>query len=239
MALNFPENPTLGKVETIDGVVWVCDDATVGNVRWVRRGSAIGESMPIGSFLSHGGTTPPPGYLACDASEKAQADYPDLFAAIANNWATTGGAASPAVGNFRLPPHEIDGLGLYLRGDGSGTVVGEYQADVFKEHGHLQRYRDNPTAEGTESNVGRQFIDGGVNFDGALTALTGDPIETRPRSITTLLCIKATFSSYTGDLGNVPVNSVGSDQTVGPSTTFTTTDGKTITVVDGLITTVV
>jgi len=232
--INFPPSPTTGDPHTdANGVLWICEDDTVGDVRWVRRGNAISEANPIGAIINWAGATPPAGYLSCDGSALKRATYPDLFAAIGTLWNDTGDSIAPAGDEFRIPPQDVGGLGLFMRGDGDATVVGEYQEDVFKEHAHDVRYEAHAAAGSALGNV----TNSGSSISNVVIP-EGDPTETRPRSITTMLCIKATYSAYTGDMGNVPVNSVGSDQTIGPSTTFTTNDGKTITVVDGLITVV-
>jgi len=178
--------------------------------------TGVAEALPIGAFIDWGGNTPPAGYLLCDGSEVAELDYPDLFAAIGNNWDNTGGAANPAAGNFRLPPSEIGGLGVFKRGKGGSTVVGEYQEDVFKEHLHEMKGSSSgatfywtPTQATTGS---ASSVSPVASADQIVAADMGDPTETRPRSITSLLCIKANYSSYTGDLQAVPVNSVAEPQ---------------------------
>ena len=38
MAINFPSSPSLNDEHTDgNGVVWLCIDATVGDVRWARK----------------------------------------------------------------------------------------------------------------------------------------------------------------------------------------------------------
>jgi len=211
--INFPPSPTTGDPHTdTDGVLWICEDDTVGDVRWVRRGNAISEANPIGAIINWAGTTPPAGYLACDGSALKRATYPDLFAAIGVLWNNTGGAISPAGDEFRIPPQNVGGLGLFMRGEGA-TVVGAYQEDVFKEHDHaLERVSDTVKTGTSTRIIGNTNSANPTNP----TWPTGDSEETRPRSITTMLCIKATYSAYTGDMGAVPVNSVGEAQLTVP-----------------------
>lgn len=163
-----------------------------------------------GQIIHFAGTTPPTGYLACDGSEVSQAVYADLFAAIGTAWNTTGGAAAPAAGNFRLPPSAIGGLGLYMRGVGATNgAVGTYQVDVHKEHNHTGSADSGGEHTHTFSmfsgDTGNNFKptegagtisnNGTTNSSGAHTHTltinnTGDATETRPRSITVLMCIK-------------------------------------------------
>jgi microcystin-dependent protein len=67
-----------------------------------------------GMLTPYGGTAAPDGWLLCDGSTVAQADYPDLFAVV-GTWFNTGGEAAS---DFRLPD---------MRGRvplGVGTAVG-------------------------------------------------------------------------------------------------------------------
>ena len=144
--------------------------------------------MPVGTMINFAGTSAPTGYLGCDGSEVSQSTYSDLFTAISTTWDTTGGAAAPAGGNFRLPPQQIGNLGVYERGVGTTNgAVGTYEADVFKSHKHNIYAYDNAGVA-----VSRVAKGSGVNGT-TLTApiiATGDATETRPRSITVLKCIK-------------------------------------------------
>ena len=143
------------------------------------------KAMPAGMPISWPGDTAPEGYLVRDGSELDKIEYAQLYAVIGDLWATTGGASSPAAGNFRLPPQKIDGLGLYERGLGDSTVVGEYQVDVFKEHNHGI---GSPDGIGASSSGGSgDFAQGDISI---YSEIKGNPIETRPRSITMLMCIK-------------------------------------------------
>lgn len=90
----------------------------------------------IGSVFDFAGPIPPIGALVCDASEKPISVYPTLYAAIGDTWANTNGAATPAAENFRLPPSEIDGVGLTRRGATSVNGVGTFLATQNKRHQH-------------------------------------------------------------------------------------------------------
>jgi len=142
-------------------------------------------AQPAGTIISFAGDTVPDGYLLCDGSELSQTTYADLFANIGSTWDTTAGVASPTAGNFRLPPSEVGGLGLYMRGTGATNgVVGTYQADVFKSHRHnIQTW-----LIGSGGGSG-EFVGGNVN-NSHNTEYTGDATETRPRTITVMMCIK-------------------------------------------------
>ncbi len=139
-----------------------------------------------GVLFDFGGATAPAGALSCDGSEVSKTTYSDLYAAIGDVWANTAGATAPTAGNFRLPPQEKDGLGLYNRGvGGTNGSVGTYQDDVFKSHRHELKFKSNQRAIGSGDTVGSA----GTTASASPMNYTGDPDETRPRSITVLKCI--------------------------------------------------
>ena len=81
-----------------------------------------------GVIFDFAGVTAPVGALPFGDTEYSQAEYPELYSAIGDLWATTGGRTPPLAGNFRVPPQDVDGLGLFLRGTGATNgVVGTYQ----------------------------------------------------------------------------------------------------------------
>lgn len=140
--------------------------------------------FPAGISIAHAGTTAPDGFIIRDGSELDKFAYVDLYAAIGDTWNNTGGAANPAAGFFRLPPQDISGIGLYDRGVGA-VAVGDYQSDVFKSHVHSQTIPASKTSGAYGSDYTPYY-----NSGGASTGATGDVDETRPRSITMLMCIK-------------------------------------------------
>lgn len=93
-----------------------------------------------GVAFDFAGPGAPTGSLECDGSVQLIADYPDLYAAIGDTWAVTGGAVNPDTLYFRLPPQNItvDGntFGLYARGKVAGVAVGTYETSQNKRHQH-------------------------------------------------------------------------------------------------------
>lgn len=61
------------------------------------------DEMPIGAMVDWPTTTPPSGWLVCDGTDYAEADYPALVAVLGHTWDTFRGQSSPAVGRFRVP----------------------------------------------------------------------------------------------------------------------------------------
>jgi microcystin-dependent protein len=98
----------------------------------------------IGTVASFPFPTAPSGWLACDGTEVAIADYQALWDRIGTLWTHAGWEAvhgAGTSGNFKLP----DLSGAFLRGTGTGVVngrdkvgpaIGEKQEDQMQ--GHLQ-----------------------------------------------------------------------------------------------------
>ena len=84
----------------------------------------------VGEMAYHAGAIAPTGSLVCNGQEVYKTTYSRLYSVIGNAWATTGGAAAPAVGKFRVPPQNINAQGLFLRGNNAG--VGTYQTDIIR-----------------------------------------------------------------------------------------------------------
>jgi hypothetical protein len=117
-----------------------------GNDWWIVNDNR--DKTPVGTIISFGAGTPPPGYLTCDGATLLRADYPDLFAAVGPAWGSTNAS------NFNAPWLS----GRFLRGvdpggatiideDGnnrtagnpggaSGRAVGSYQTEALKSHNH-------------------------------------------------------------------------------------------------------
>jgi microcystin-dependent protein len=102
-----------------------------GAVTQSKLGSDV-QLIPPGFMMPNAGANNnPSGWLLCDGSSYAVADFPDLYAAIGNDWGGNGTT-------FNVP----DTRGVALRGldDGRGLdpgrQFGTYQADEFKAHTH-------------------------------------------------------------------------------------------------------
>jgi len=157
----------------------------MGFYKFFFNGEEYRNGFAIGAIIDFAGDSVPDGFLICDGSEIPKSTYDDLYTAIGDLWNTTGGADAPSAGNFRLPPQEVGGLGLYNRGVGATNgAVGTYQVDVFKSHNH-KTWADPSGTNGT--NQHRINVSGNAQIE---TSNTGDATETRPRSLTVLKCIK-------------------------------------------------
>ncbi|QZP35567.1 phage tail protein [Pseudomonas sp. DR48] len=158
---------------------------------------AQASALPVGAVVAFPKTTVPPGFLEIDGSVQSIATYPDLYAYLGPTFNTGGEGAS----NFRLP----ESRGEFLRGwdhgrgiDG-GRTIGSYQVDTLQNiTGTFDGFLDITTAGGafTLSNfsastnpLNQKGAYHGVNFDASKVARTS--VETRPRNLAVLWCIKA------------------------------------------------
>ncbi len=173
-----------------DGEIWVNGNKLVNTTELQPViDLSIANAVPVGTMIDFAGDSAPAGYLVCNGGTVSATTYDKLFTVIGNIWANTGGATAPAGGEFRLPPQQKDGLGLYNRGVGATNgIVGTYQTDVFKSHNHNFDYRqEKQTGVGTNL---RDLINNTPFSKTKEVSYAGDATETRPRSITVLKCIK-------------------------------------------------
>ena len=106
-----------------------------GNGGEIPLGQQVYSNTPIGTVLSFAGQTPPNGYLLCDGSSYAVADYQDLYDVIGN---TYGGDTE----NFNVPDYRE----TVLVGVGENTTdtiashdvyeLGEFKDDQLQGHEH-------------------------------------------------------------------------------------------------------
>jgi microcystin-dependent protein len=99
--------------------VW-CDGANV-----LRRYSA----HRIGEIFAHGGTTAPPGSVACNGAALSRAIFSELYAKIATTW-----GAGDGVTTFNVP--NLQDTARFLRSSGAGLSVGLTQAQQVISHAH-------------------------------------------------------------------------------------------------------
>jgi len=95
-----------------------------GNVWWIVDDTR--DNTPVGTIISYGSETPPPGYLPCDGQKLLRAAHEDLFTSIGTTW------GNPGPTEFNLP----DLTGRFLRGSNDDFAVGVIQTDTLREHSH-------------------------------------------------------------------------------------------------------
>jgi hypothetical protein len=147
--------------------------------------------LPVGSVAYFAGNAIPSGWLKCNGAQISTTGYAKLFQAIGYTYGGQGNF-------FRLP----DLRGEFLRGwdDGRGVdanrALGSFQADEFKSHKHDLYGNDRG------SNSGQTYAPGLYRDDPE--RFTGNPrsgfkdvidftggVETRPRNVAMMACIKA------------------------------------------------
>ncbi len=138
--------------------------------------------VPAGMVMHFAGAAAPSGWLACDGSAVARADYADLFSAIGTTYGAGDGSTT-----FNLP----DLRGEFLRGLDSGRGVdadralGSAQGEAYKSHTHT----------GSSSNTGSHTHTASVtvNSDGAHTHTVSGTAESNGAHTHTV-----PFGSYVG-----------------------------------------
>ena len=143
-------------------------DDILGALLPVNDPPSVGDSLPPGAIIPFGGTSTPDGWLYCDGTSYATADYPDLFAEIGYTW---GGAGA----NFNVP----DFRDRYLQGvsadEALGDTFGATDHEINFEHTH-----DNDTLEADSGGAHTHTVSGTTSSDGAHdhTGTTGLPSTT-------------------------------------------------------------
>ncbi len=157
--------------------------------------SLLAEATPAGAVAAFAFDTPPDGWLECDGSQINRGLYADLFAGIGTQFGVGDGATT-----FHLP----DLRGEFLRGwdNGRGVDVGRgfgtAQIDAFGAHRHVitaKTWSGNGTVQWSNELSFRPDTNvAGINgtstaIQTANTDTVGD-VETRPRNVAMMFCIK-------------------------------------------------
>ncbi|MGE8451811.1 MAG: tail fiber protein [Pseudomonadales bacterium] len=144
-------------------------------------------ALPVGAMVPFPKGTVPAGFLEVDGSVQSSATYPDLAAYLGATFNT----GSEGAGNFRLPESRGEFLRGWDHGRGvdAGRGLGSWQADEFKSHTHS--VKDTSSA----GNVFDSWVYGdtgnGVTEDENLRTNPSGGVETRPRNLAVMWCIKA------------------------------------------------
>ncbi|VVM99435.1 phage tail protein [Pseudomonas fluorescens] len=156
---------------------------------------AQASALPVGATIAFPLDKVAPGFLELDGSVKSIAVYPDLAAFLG----TAFNKGDEGAGNFRLPESRAEFLRGWDHGRGvdAGRTVGSYQAEEIREHMHYMAAR---YAGGSGTSVAATVQ---LGFSGqpetnsktsGVEALNGDAmggLETRPRNLAVMWCIKA------------------------------------------------
>lgn len=144
---------------------------------------AQASALPVGSMIGFPVDKVAPGFLELDGSVKSAATYPDLATFL-------GGAfnkGDEGAGNFRLPESRGEFLRGWDHGRGvdAGRAIGTWQEDMFKSHTHRLQYGNQ---------AGGGLGSPGYAYPGVMSSTgieTTGGLETRPRNLAVMWCIKA------------------------------------------------
>lgn len=174
--------------------VWKKRNAT--NTAWVTVAEFIGGELQIGGVpagaVSYFLTDAAPfGWLKANGAAVSRSTYSGLFAAIGTYYGVGNGSTT-----FNLP----DLRGEFLRSldDGRGVDTGRsrgtFQSQSFESHGHsvshnAQRwFGSRSTSNFTSTFIGADVTIGHTDASVSVNAAGG--VETRPRNIALLACVK-------------------------------------------------
>lgn len=145
-------------------------------------------AIPAGAVMPFAMNSAPTGWLAANGAAVSRTTYAALYAVIANTYGSGDG-----VNTFNLP----DLRGYFVRGSGTnsdGTASGSFgakQSDELKAHEHTIGYYEHDGFAGG-GRIGPRKI-GDPTSDPAQIAISTSStggIETRPKNIAMLYCIK-------------------------------------------------
>lgn len=147
------------------------------------------DEMPAGMVADFASVLAPTGWLVCDGSDYAEADYPELFGAIGHLWDTYRGQSAPAAGRFRVPL--ANGLATAAAGANASNPTTSTRAvgDVVGEETHVITKPELAVHTHGVLDAGHTHqIDGGVDFlltTGGLGKVpaTGAPLYNQTESI--------------------------------------------------------
>ena len=147
--------------------------------------TSIGSSVvPIGSVFYFAQTSAPTGYLSCNGAAISRTTYIDLWNIIGTLYGSGDGSTT-----FNLPDLRGEFIRGWDNGRGvdSGRTFGSFQADELRSHSHLlSRY----SANNSVNTQTEHYANACNNPYGPDSTQPWGGVETRPRNIALLPCIK-------------------------------------------------
>ena len=188
----YPTNPTTGDTYVLGSKTWTYDGSS-----WVNQATfATYGAIPAGTVIYHAANTAPINYIKANGAAVSRTTYADLFAAIGTTFGTGDGSST-----FNVP----DLRGEFPRGWDDSRGI-DTSRSFGSSQSHAQRYTLNSftTAMGTgyqgPPGTSSLTVNGttgmretGANDPGNGTTIkfnVTDSLETRPRNIALLACIK-------------------------------------------------
>jgi hypothetical protein len=151
----------------------------------VNQAKASNMLMPTGAVMAFAMQSVPVGWLECRGREYLKTDYPALFAAIGSTYNPSWFTNSATM--FCVP----DLRGYFVRGYGAAGASGDFgvqQADEIKAHTHGFTNGRTYIVPSPSAGNGRAYGSGSTDYNVTFNAGTG--LETRPKNIAMLYCIK-------------------------------------------------
>lgn len=163
---------------------------------------AQASALPVGSMIGFPVDKVAPGFLELDGSVKSVATYPDLATFL-------GGAfnkGDEGAGNFRLPESRGEFLRGWDHGRGvdAGRAIGSYQADMLKSHTHGAKINQGAAGSGFTT-----IYSSGTQNNSEVYIQAEGGVETRPRNLAVMWCIKAWNAPI--NQGNIDVAALASE----------------------------
>jgi microcystin-dependent protein len=213
-----------------DSAIFTCD----GKTNWIMQknsptggtgGTLAGSPGEIAYFAT---SIPPAGFLEANGAVISRTAYNELFSAIGITYGAGNGSTTFALPDLR--GEFIRGLDSG-RGVDAGRALGSAQTDMFKSHAHdYDNMQGNGVANSVSDNIATTSDT--ITPTGYVTGLTGG-IETRPRNIALLVCIR--YSMSIGVITQlIPTklsqltNDIGASPALVSGTTIKTVGGTTV-----------
>lgn len=150
-------------------------------------------TIPVGTIVQYGGSTPPTGWLVCDGSSLARSGtYADLYSVIGTSFGSADGT------HFNLPDfRDKFPKGLSATSESIGTTGGEAQHTLTQAEMPVHRHFQNVWNGVTTGAVGTLGVEFHARGGGATQSLqetvnqgSGDPHENRPPFLALKFIIK-------------------------------------------------
>lgn len=177
--------PSAANLTIADGDVWKAQKTDDAQAYWrviditKADGTPIytASSVPTGTILDYGGSSPPSGFLECDGSNVSRATYSDLFTVIGVAFGVGDGSTTFGLPDFRRR------VAVGSGGTGTGTLANTVGAEGGAEthtlsstempsHTHTQNAHNH--SQNAHSHVAERLVTGGLSGmpSGSLTRNT-------------------------------------------------------------------
>jgi len=161
----------------------ITDEAGTGAPNFPSGAQGV---LPTGVLMYFAMDTAPTGFLKANGAAVSRTTFSDLFSAIGTTFGAGDGSTTFELPDLRgeFPRGWDDG-----RGVDSGRSFGSFQVEDIQSHRHSTTLPRNNCAGGTGGSDG-WGVNGGASGTNTLLSNFEGGVETRPRNIALLACIK-------------------------------------------------